>query len=79
MVEIVPRSLHFVAGAPRTARKKTPAAPVGMTNSENAKQERREHRDKEEHSQEWLSYKGGELDQVVLGGEGADGIRGNLD
>lgn len=32
----LPRSLHSTAGAPQTARKKMPAAPVGMTeNREN--------------------------------------------
>jgi hypothetical protein len=30
-VGVVPRSLHAVAGAPLTARKKKPATPVGMT------------------------------------------------
>ena len=30
----LPRSLHFVAGAPQTARKKKPATPVGMTEAE---------------------------------------------
>ena len=28
---VLPRSLRSVAGAPRTARKKRPATPVGMT------------------------------------------------
>ena len=30
-VDWLPRSLHSVAGAPRTARRKKPATPVGMT------------------------------------------------
>ena len=30
----LPWSLRFVAGAPRTARKKKPATPVGMTEKE---------------------------------------------
>ena len=30
-VDWLPRSLRSVAGAPRTARKKRPATPVGMT------------------------------------------------
>ena len=30
----MPRSLRCVAGAPQTARKKKPATPVGMTDSE---------------------------------------------
>ena len=31
LVKWLPRSLRSVAGAPRTARKKMPATPVGMT------------------------------------------------
>ena len=36
LVYILPRSLRSVAGAPRTARKKNPATPVGMTDQEKA-------------------------------------------
>jgi hypothetical protein len=34
-VDWLPRSLRSVAGAPRTARKKKPATPVGMTERKN--------------------------------------------
>ena len=38
----LPRSLHSVAGAPRTARKKRPATPVGMTEKANARERGRQ-------------------------------------
>jgi hypothetical protein len=43
----LPRSLRSVAGAPRTARKKKPATPVGMTESEKREEKRREEKKRE--------------------------------
>jgi len=38
---MLPRSLHSVAAAPRKAREKKPATPVGMTVQDNAKKKAR--------------------------------------
>jgi len=63
-----------VAGAPRTARKKMPATPVGMTESEKRREEkRREEKRREEHRLKPVLLGGSGLDDVV-----ADGVEDEL-